>query len=249
MQFNDTTTYDGLVQHYEKWTRQPRGTVSGSNDLLKEFASAVNSDAFPCLLPILLTYNDQVRWDDLNHTDAPIGYINLVANQNDYKITTDDNALDILNVTNVRIKTQSSDTDYKRLERILADDPRVPEILSPDTAVTGTPSGFLELGNRIYLDVLPDTSITSGIEIFFGRQQSYFAYTDTTKEAGFPLPFHILLALYPALDWVSLNLSQDTNLINLITKKIAKVEKDFKNFIALRNPTKTIMTNRKINYI
>ena len=245
MVFSDTTNKDGMIQVFERLTRMPDGAVTGT--LLKQVTAQIN-EAFEDIMPILLAYHDQIRWDDLNHTDAPIGRVNLVANQNDYKITVDDNSLDILNITHVRVFTSSTDTSYNELERITADDPRVPEILSPDTSITGIPSGFLELGNRLYLDILPSYSATNGIEIFFGREQSYFASTDTTKEGGIPKIFHKLLVIIAAHEWVLVNRTDDTNLIvGLDNKRIEKV-RSLKNFIDMRNPIKVKMTMKKINH-
>ena len=102
---------------------------------------------------------------------------------------------------------------------------RVWEFMSPPTAITGVPSGFLEVGNVIYLDVLPSYSATAGIEIFFGREQSYFVSTDTTKEPGIPKPFHELLALYAALDWNRVNHTVEVSLLNELRSEIAKQEK------------------------
>lgn len=249
MTFNDTTTYDGLVQHYEKWTRQARATVSGSTDLLKDFASQVNSYAFPKLIPMLLAFNDQIRWDDTNNTDAPVGYINLVSGQNDYKITQDANSYDILNITKVRVHNSATDTVYHDLTRVTSDDPSVPEIIDPSQNVTSVPTAFVELGNTLYLNVKPSYNSTSGLEIFFGRQQQYFAYTDTTKKPGIPLPFHILLALYPALQWTMINRTDDSNLLTLLRGEIAERMKECETFIALRNPTRAKMTGKKILYI
>ena len=244
-QFSDTTNKNGLIQKFEFWARLPDGETTGT--LLKQATDRINA-GFENIIPLLLAYNDQIRWDDLNHTDAPIGRVNLVVNQNDYKITEDDNSLDILNITHVRILTSSTDTSYSDLKRITSDDPRVPEILSPDTSLTGTPSGFVELGNRLYLDILPSYSATNGIEIFFGREQSYFTSTDTTKEPGIPKPFHELLALYAANDYVSVQRPEDTNTLTVIRDRIAKKEKDLKNFIDLRNPTKVRMVPRRISH-
>lgn len=243
--FNDTTNFTGLVNIWERWTRHKAGTTTG--DLLKEVTAGINL-GFEKIMPILLAYNDQIRWDDLNHTDAPIGYITLTANQNDYKVTEDDNSLDILNVTHVRILPSTTATRYVELERITLDDPRVPSIMSPDTSVTGVPSGFLEVGNTLYLDILPSYTKALGIELFFGREQSYFASTDTTKEPGIPKPFHALLALYEALEWNQINRTDDAGLLRELKEEIAKEEKNLKNFIDLRNPTKVKMVMRPISH-
>lgn len=240
-QFSDTSNKNGLIQIFEFWTRQPDGTVSNSTTLLKQATMLINS-AFENIIPLLLAFNDQIRWDDTNNTDAPVGRINLVANQNDYKITADDNSLDILNITHVRILTSATATRYVELERVTSDDPDVAEIISPTTAITGTPNRFLELGNTLYLDILPTYSATLGIEIFFGRQQVYFVSTDTIAKPGIPLPFHELLALYAAESWNMVNRSSDGNLLTLLQGRIAQKVKDLKSFIDLRNPSRSIMT-------
>lgn len=235
MQFSDVTNKNGLIQTWEFWTRSSDGTCTGT--LLKQITTRINS-GFDRLMPMLLAYNDQIRWDDTNHTDAPIGRINLVSGQNDYKITEDDNSLDILNITHVRVYPSSTSTQYVELERITADDPRVPEILSPNSSYTGIPTGFVELGPVLYLDILPNYSATSGIEVFFGREQSYFVSSDTTKEPGIPKPFHELLALYAALDWDIVNRTEDIALIQQLRQVIDVKEKDLRTFIDQRHPTK-----------
>jgi len=137
-------------------------------------------------------------------------------------------------------------TAYTDLYRITLDDPRVAEIMSPDTTVTGTPGGFLEVGNIIYLDILPSYAATRGIELFFGRQQRYFTSSDAAIEPGIPLPFHELLALYAALDWNMVNRTDDGNLISMLQGRINQIEKDLKNFINMRNPSRAKMTMKPI---
>lgn len=250
MQLSDTTNQSGLVQSVEKWTRRPYGT---SGDALREIINELN-ESFNDIMPLLLQYNDQMRWDDsINHTDAPIGTTNLIANQNDYKFTTDDNSLDILNITKVRIYPSATSDDYRELARISLDDPRVAEIMAPDSEITGTPSAFLEVGNTIYLDILPSYSSTNGIQIFFQRQQKYFTVTgtsgDDTTEPGIPLPFHELLALRAALKWVERNRTDDSNLITTLTRRIDRKEKELYDWVAVRHPSRAIMKPKRSFYI
>jgi len=244
--FSDTTNKNGLIQRFEFWTRHSDGDVSGT--LLKQVTDRLNV-AFERIMPLLLMYSDNIRWDDPNHTDAPSGTFNIAANQNDYKFEEDDNSLDILNITHVGIKTEASDTVFRGLKRIKADDSRVPTILNPDTSVTGIPSGFLELGSRIYFDVLPNYTLANGGEIIFGREQEYFSASgDDTKEAGIPKPFHELLVLYAALDWNLVNRTEDVALIIRIEAQIKKIEANLKNFIASRNPTDLFITPKRISH-
>ena len=246
MQFSDTVNKTGLIQSCEFWTRQGDGTITGT--LLKQFTTRINS-AFEKIIPLLLAYNNQIRWDDINNTDAPIGYVNLVANQNDYKITVDANSYDILTILKVRIHQSSSATPYIELKRVTSDDPDAGEILDPSVGASGVPWRFMELGNTIYLDPKPTYACTNGLEIFFGRQQQYFVSTDTTKKPGIPLPFHELLALYASLDWIMVNRTDDTNLITLLQGQINQKVNDLKSFINLRNPSRAKMTMKPISYL
>jgi len=130
---------------------------------------------------------------------------------------------------------------------------RVEEILKPRTDFAGVPSGFLEVGNRIYLDILPNYSSTNGIQIFFGREQRVFTipstYTDTTTEPGIPLPFHELLAQYTAYDLVSTSRPDDVAALRIFEKNIKRIEQDLKNFIDARNPTKVRLQMRRVRHI
>lgn len=248
-QLSNTTDNSGLVQQVEKWAGLPYGS---SANTLREIINNLNI-AFENIIPLLLSYNDNIRWEDLNHTDAPIGYVNIVSGQNDYKITTDSNSLDILNITNVRILNSATATLYEELERMTIDDPRARDAQSPGTDNQGTPTHFLEVGNRLYLYPEPQYAATNGIELFFGRQQVYFTVTGTsgndTTEPGIPLPFHELLSLYAALDYISARKPDEGNLMGIISAKIQEKERNLRRFISLRNPTKAKMTMNKIQYL
>lgn len=239
MVFSDTTNKNGLIQTFEFWTRMQDGTVTGT--LLKQITGRINA-AFDMIMPRLLSLTDHVRWDDINHTDQPIGTVNLVSGQSDYKITEDDNSLDILNLTAVRILESTSGTEYRTLARLYPDDELALEALSPNPSVSGIPTHFLEVGNKIFLYPKPNYAATAGIKLFFEREQSYFVSGDTTKEAGIPKIFHELLALYPALDWVLVYRSKEAALITRLEARIAKKERDLDDMISMRNPTRSRMT-------
>lgn len=239
MQFNlSATTKDGIIQGIEFWTKMPDGTITGT--LLKQFTGRINA-AFDMVMPRLLSYSDQVRWDDINHTDLPIGTVNIESGQSDYKITEDDNSLDILNITNVRILESASGTEYKTLDRLHPDDERALDAMSPNPSVSGTPTHFLERGNIIFLYPKPNYAATNGIKLFFEREQFYFVSTDTTREPGIPKPFHELLVLYPALDWNVIYRSKDVQLITELRARVLKKETALDDMISLRNPTRARM--------
>ena len=248
MQLSDTTNQTGLVQRVEHYTGLPYGS---SGDLLRTIINNINS-AYDRVMPLLLSYSDNIRWDDPNNTDAPIGYVDISSGVFDYKLTEDDNGLDILNVTNVRILPSATATKYDPLERLTTDDPLVPNAMSPNSDEVGIPNYFVESAGKIFLHPNPNYSATDGIEVFFGREQNYFTVTGTsgndTTEPGIPKPFHELLAMYAALEWLMVKKPNQGNAISLLRDRVERSEKELKDFIDLRNPTKVFMTMKQRNF-
>lgn len=245
MDFSDTTNKNGIIQTIERWTGLGDGTITGT--LLKTMTASVNA-AFDELMPLVLSYCDHLRWEDTNHTDKPVATFNLVSGQADYKFTTDDNSLNVLNITGVRVYPSSSATEYEDLERMTLDDPNALDAISPNPSNTGIPSHFLEHGNTLYLYPEPNYSSTSGVKVYFERDPSYFASTDTTKEPGIPRPFHALLPMIASHEWLTQNKPENQMLITRLEAKIADAKKALKDLIGARTPTKNTMTLRGINF-
>jgi hypothetical protein len=248
IQLSDTTKQSGHVQRVERWTRRPYGT---SGDELREIINDLN-EAERELAYLMLTRGKYLGWDDNRHTTKPTGTFNIVANQNDYKITEDENNFDIYDIAFVRVIRQTGDTHSIDLERIEANDPRVPEFLNPDTSVTGEPSQFLQLGNRIFFDVLPESSITAGGRIGFKRMNKEFTVTgtsgDDTTESSLPPTAQPLIHYKAALVWNEVNRSDDAALIGSLREKIAVGERRLGISIDLAHPTRNKMTMKKILY-
>lgn len=248
MEFSDTTTKDGIIQRIEKLTGLGDAAISGDAVLLKVITASVNN-AFDEIMPLLLSYSDTIRFDDANHTDLPIGTLNIVSGQADYSVTVDDNSLDILNITDIKILASSTATEYTDIERITLDDPRAPYVMSPNPSSAGVPSVWLENNNVIFLgESEPNYAATNGIKIFFERIESYFASTDTTKVPGIPRIFHSLLADIPAHEWLIENKPSNTVVITRLEAKIAMKKLQLKDLISIRNPTRTQMTMATIRH-
>ncbi len=231
----------------EFWTNLGDAAISGNSTLLKIMTARINA-AFDRIMPLVLSYCDHLRWDDTNHTDKPIATFALTSGQADYKFTTDDNSLNVLNITAVRILPSATATDYVDLERLTLDDPIASEVMSPNSTNSGTPSYFLEHGNNLYLYPEPNFTASAGIKVFFERDPSYFVSSDTTKKPGIPRPFHSLLALYPAYDWLLVNKPDNGTLISRLEAQIARREKELATLISTKNPTRTVMTMGRIRH-
>jgi hypothetical protein len=80
------------------------------------------------------------------------------------------------------------------------------QLSDTDLAATGTPTTYDKMGNFLYLNPTPDyTGATGSIEVQRQRAMDYFVVADTTKAPGFAAPFHRLISLYAALDYVEAN--------------------------------------------
>ncbi len=247
MPFSDTTNKNGMVQRFEKYTGLGDGAVSNNPTLLKIVTADFN-ESFDEVMPYVMSYSDKQRWDDTNHTDHPIATFNIVSGQPDYSILEDDNSLDILNITDVRILASSTATQYTDIERITLDNPYALDVMSPNSIDTGIPTVWLEKGNVIFLGLgKPNYSATNGIKVFFEREQSYFVSTDTTKEPGIPRPFHRLLPMIAARGWLIVNKPTSIAIADL-GAKILEAKKQLSDLIDARNPTRKIFTTAPISF-
>lgn len=245
MTFSDTTAKNGAIQTCEFWTNLGDAGISGDATLLKVFTARIN-EAFDRLMPFLLSWGSVLKWDDLNQTDLPIGTFNIVSGQSDYTIATDDNSLDILNITNVQILPSATATVYMDVKEMTMDDPYAIHAMAPASTDTGTPTHFLKRGNTIHFWPQPNYSVTSGGKIFFEREQSYFVSTDTTKEAGIPKPFHGLLPLYASYDWLLVNKPANAELITRIEAQISRRERELRDAISGRFPAREKLSMARI---
>lgn len=241
MVFSATTTKDGLIQDCEFWTNLGDTGISGDATLLKVFTSRLNQ-SFDRLMPKLLPFLKFLGWDDTNTTGTPTKSANIVSGTGSYQTLIDSNSLDVLVITDVAILQSSSATNYAKLERITLDDDRAALIISPNTSNSGIPSAYVVMNKTVYFDVIPNYSATNGIKVFFSREQSRFVSTDTTKEPGFPVPFHNLLSLYASYDWLLVNKPDNTALLTRLEAEISRREGELEDWVRAQSPARSRMT-------
>jgi hypothetical protein len=248
MKFSDTSTKQGLIQECEFWTNLGDAAISGDSTLLKVFANRLNR-AYDNVLPLVLSRDDKMRWDDTNQPDHPIGTLDLSSSYHDYEVLVDDNGVSILNITDVMILDSATATEYRRLRRMTLDDPQSLNAMSPNPTDTGIPSAFVEKDNIIFLSPKPNYSVTAGIKLFFERSPDYFTSADTTQTPGIPEPFHPLLALYASYDWLLVNKPEATTLITRVEARIAQMRTDLGAAITRRNPTRRRITGARTSAV
>ncbi len=198
LQFSDTTNKNGIIQHLERTLGFNDGDISGNTTRLAQFTSDVNL-ALDNVHAIIFKAGGTWDFDDTNHTDYPIITANTVSGQRDYSFTTDSSSNIILDIHKVMIKT-SADGEYKTIK------PVDMQSVDQDTDTyasdaTGSPVTYDKTANGIFLDPIPDTSVTAGLRVYISREGSYFATSDTTKKAGFNGLFHKYLVLHAAYNY------------------------------------------------
>ena len=205
MQFSDSVTNGGIVEMARRLTNTDVNTYN-INDLTADI-NAVYAD----YVSIILSSDTRWQWDDANFTTFPIATTDIVNNQRDYQFNTS-----FLKILKVLAQPQTPG-DFIELEEIdLQDDISNLEAWSMNvdsTSNIGQPAYFDLLGDSIRLQPRPNYSSTGGLKVYFQRYESIFIPTDTTKEPGFPHPFHRGLAFGAAhLFALSHNLPQTDRL-------------------------------------
>lgn len=222
LQFNDTTNNRGMVQIYEKEIGVDRGFVSGNTARLKDFSTDVNL-AWDKYLYLAFKGSGMWQFDDSSHTDYPVIYTNLVADQRDYSFTTDEGGNLILDVFKVAILPSATATLYEEIHPFdVQTDNTGTDVLTESTN-SGVPIGYDKTANGIFLEPKPSYNATNGLKVYINREPSYFTHTDTTKKPGCPGIHHEYFALRAALDHARRN---DLDRYNRLLEAVVSYEGD-----------------------
>lgn len=224
MQYRDTTDRTGIVELLEDLT-ETQSASSSSYPIARKTRDINNAlDDFA-----VLSVSSSGTWqaDDTNHTKYPIIYTNIVANQQDYSFTEDEQGNQILDIYRVEIKDPNG--NWQLIKPYNENDEET--ALAEQSTETGTPTRYSKTANGIFLDRTPSYNSTGGLRIYFARTGSYFTASDTTKEPGIPNPFHRYLAWKPAY-WYWL--PKDRNKALTFKAEVDAIELQIKNYYSRR---------------
>lgn len=216
MEFNDTINEQGLYQD----ALYLSGANSSTFDI-KDFTRMANFAQNRVTSKIFKNDN---RWkhSDSNNVERDIATTDLVANQPDYSILTSH-----LKIKRVRMKNSNGD--------LITLTPCDRRDMSDDILQSyGTPQYYDKDGMSILPFPIPDYSSTgkTGIEVEYQRGPAYFVATDTVRMPGFASPFHKLVSLYCAQDWLLAHATRQnplTHRINLVNSLIKELEFDLED--------------------
>lgn len=193
MVFSDTSTSLGLIQDVTFLL----GGVNTTDYATADRTRNINEHYRQIWHDIFEAYGGW-RWDDTNQTDLPQATDSLVSGTATY-------ALPSAALTIHAIEVKNSNGDWVKL------DPAPAEYINRTTAIdeflssNGTPAYYRLLGDTIELFPAPNYASTNGLKVYFDRDISAFAATDTTKVAGFASPYHRVLSIGAALDYALAN--------------------------------------------
>jgi hypothetical protein len=136
--------------------------------------------------------------DDWNHTKYPIITTDLVANQQDYAFTSDEQSNLILAIHKVLV--DDGDGYFNEIQAV---DQQTEDVSTfyDGQGSSGVPTRYDKTANGVFLDLRPSYNATDGLKLFIDREPSFFVEGDTTKKAGVDGLCHDYLYLKPAYEY------------------------------------------------
>lgn len=229
IQFSNTTTKNGLIQHCEDECGFNDGDISGNTTLLAKFTAYINN-ALDDVFALLFKAGGIWQFDDINHTKYPEIKTNLVSGQRDYPFTTDEQGNLVLDIYKVMVMNDEGIfQEIFQVDKESANNSNVNvDSFIDGQDLSGQPVRYDMSANGIFLDPIPNYSETLGLKVFINREASYFTTSDTTKKAGFTGLFHYLLVLLPSLKYARIHTLPQYDRLELETAKMKKELSDNK---------------------
>ena len=236
MEFNNTTTKDGILQDCEFWLFGANyGQITGNANTLATFTALANR-ALDSLTTKILDADDRWEFDDTTYTDYPIATTDLITNQKDYELS-----VSHLKVTRVEAKDQNGDWFLLKPMDLKDIDVARDEFMSTPS----TPVYYDKLATSLFLFPAPSYDSTGGLRVYYQRQPNYFVSTDTTKKPGFVTILHRMVSMMACYDFaVSNNL---TDKITVLRDELAKKELELSKFYGRRNKDEKLVLSER-NY-
>ena len=228
MQFNTTasTASVGLIQDCENLLGMSANDIAGDSVLIKRFTGDIN--AWYRRVNVWIWENSGAwQYDDSNQTDLPIATTTLVANQQDYEMDSEAQAVEGVSVKN-------KEGDFIRLTQIdkseFAQDP------ASFYEEAGMPIYYDLVGRSIFLYPKPaaaEVTVASGLKLYFSRDITEFTYDDTTDSPGFMTAFHKILSLGASMDYARSFSMNDK--VSQFTQEILNIKEDLKQVYGQRD--------------
>lgn len=230
LSYNDTSTYNGIIQAEERLVySSDYGRISGNTKELAQW-TVRNNQALSRAMALMLRYQDYWQVDDWNHGTVNEATENIVSGTRDVALT---NPEDILFIIAVAIKQSATNDDYVQIKPVDIREQTARPIIEDNTSNTGVPYRYDKTGGYIRLDPIPNYSATAGLKYYYQRTPHQFTTSDTTATAGIPAIFDQLIPFYAVDAYATEN--TNPNLKALVGGDIARMENDVANIFSQRS--------------
>ena len=230
LSYNDTSTYNGIIQAEERLVySSDYGRISGNTKELAQW-TVRNNQALSRAMALMLRYQDYWQVDDWNHGTINTATEDIVSGTREVAIT---NPEDVLFIIKVAIHQDATTNDWTLLDPLDIREQSARLYIEDSTTNLGIPYRYDKIGGYIVLDPTPDYSRTDGLKYYYQRTPHQFDTSDTTQTAGIPAIFDQLIPFYAVDAYATEN--TNTNLKNLIAVDIARMEDNVKNIFRQRS--------------
>lgn len=188
----------------------------------------INRHYYKAVIDILRT-EGRVQFDDVNHQSIPEYTFTLVSGQQDYTLPTN-----LLKLWAVEIVDAAGNNI--RLQEIDISDPIMKKTITDLESTNGVPKYYDIRGDSLLMYPAPLTGLvtmTDGGKQFFSREIDPFTTSDTTQEPGFAEPFHRILSLGAAYDWLTIN--DTTSKADRILQQYEQLRGELREFYSTHN--------------
>ena len=223
MNYNSTTTRDGIIQRFEVLTDRGIGTVSGDTDNLRD-ATALANIASHRVWHLIFLSTGNWQYDDGNHTDLPSATANVVLGQRRYALPSEA-------LTVHRVEVKDKDGNWYQLNPVTKE--KVFEGLDDFMDENGYPIYYRLVNGVIEIYAPTDYSQDDSLKVYFDRDSVDFAYDATTTTPGFASPYHEIIPTKMAIEWLKVKQPQSPTLGVLIQDDL-KLEQSIRQFYGVR---------------
>lgn len=224
MTYNDTTNLNGIIQQVERYINMGSTWISGDTTRLKEFTSYANKTLRKVWHLIFLSHGVW-KYDDSNETDLPQATTNLVDSQKTYTLPS-------TALTVQRVECKNSNGDWFLLKQVM--EQQIPDAIDEWNNDDCEPVYYRLVGNVIELFPATNYASTGGLKVYFDRDVHDFVYNDTTAVPGFASPYHEIIPVGMAIEWLKIK-NPNNPTLQFLREEYARLEVDIKKFYSLRN--------------
>lgn len=171
----------------------------------------------------------RLQFDDSNYNTLPEYTFTLVNGQKQYSLPTN-----LLKLWGIEVTDASG--NIIRLKESDINDPQYKRTIGDYEDTSGIPREYELRGENAFLQPAPATSqmtLTDGGKMYFSREIDLFTTADTTQEPGFAEPFHRILSLGAAYDWLAINDTQQK--AQSILAQYEQLRAELREFYSTRN--------------